>query len=584
MSFGGAGALEEQLPAEEAPASGGGGAEKERQCWGRAEPGRACEGLAQGPGGRGAARRRRSVRAQANLINLTRLFGLVKKSRDNEAKCRTQPSLANGPKKFLVKAGAETQAQQALRRAALLGRKPERRGERIWHPPKTKTPRGKQAMALEKSGSTRLEARRRGSRRLAKSRTAPEKGARPGEAPLALFRSGDAHVKRFLRGMGVEVRAKGGRAVREEGLRWVAQDAKADHRRLRGAALFNHFENIDELTRKASLSSNLEAGGAPFYPLTFAPSVKADRRSFKEAFLLRVSFQLLKNHVAYFRAKRPGLAPRLQAFLRRKWERRFAEKEAAPPGPDSLFFENCLSKFVSLSSDDPSPDFVVNTLLLGQMLYLWRSLARRLFSVEDEFHFFSPLKFDAEAWSRFQRYAELPLAYEALDAAQRVSVGLAEEYWATPSSSLLVILLDLDALFRLKLPAYVEESARNLWIVKPSCNSKGTGIFVSRRLAEIRGAWEKNQNRIIQKYVEDCPTLGGKKFDLRLWVLLESVRPLRVWLFEDFYARLCFDDFDLARLEPTRHLTNFSLNKRKFAGNAQASVLDKRGLLAQLKE
>jgi hypothetical protein len=164
-----------------------------------------------------------------------------------------------------------------------------------------------------------------------------------------------------------------------------------------------------------------------------------------------------------------------------------------------------------------------------------------------------------------------------------ISVGIAEEYWKTPSMSLITILLDLDALFTLKLQKYREKSDHNLWIVKPSCNSKGIGIFVSNNIYEIRKAWKNNVNRIIQKYIEDCLTIDNKKFDIRIWVLIESVNPLRVWVFRDYYTRFCFDEFDLTKLDSTRHLTNFSLNKEKFIGNLQKSVMEKKVLVSKLK-
>lgn len=522
--------------------------------------------------------------AQSNMINLTKLFGLVKKSKQNEKKCLGKtPPKAKPKKKFLIKARTEQVSLKSAQKTNNWGRR-KLRTKPLEQSHERRNPANKTSFLehAREEPTTKLE--RRFKKSLTHQLRQPKKVS---EAPVAYFRSGDNHVKRFLRAKQVEVRTEGPRPGRLglcEELKWVAQDSRSDFRRLRKTQLFNHFENIDELTRKTSLSRNLGDGRCPFYPDTFNLSTKQDRRSFKEEFFLRVSFKLLKNHVRYFLQKKPDLVPRVRDFLARKWKRHFDARCEELPRKDKLYFECFLSKFVNLTSDVRAEDFVVNTMLLRQMLYLWQSLARRLTGLEDQFRFFSPLKFDQDTWARFQLYADLPLNYESLSAHQRESIGLAEEYWTTPSLSLLVILLDLDALFSLQLPEYRESSDHNLWVVKPSCNSKGTGIFVSKDIADIRRAWKNNVNRLVQKYVENCLTLGGRKFDLRVWVLLESVAPLRVWVFDRFYLRFCPDEFDLARLDSSRHLTNFSLNKDRFRGDWAKSVMQKRVLVAQLQK
>ena len=58
--------------------------------------------------------------------------------------------------------------------------------------------------------------------------------------------------------------------------------------------------------------------------------------------------------------------------------------------------------------------------------------------------------------------------------------------------------------------------------------------------------------------------LDGYKYDLRLYVLLSSVQPLRIFLFREGLVRVCTQKY--APLEKnmgdTRmHLTNYSINK-----------------------
>ena len=54
----------------------------------------------------------------------------------------------------------------------------------------------------------------------------------------------------------------------------------------------------------------------------------------------------------------------------------------------------------------------------------------------------------------------------------------------------------------------------------------------------------------------------GKKFDIRVWVLLTSVEPLRIWLFQKPYLRFTSEDYDPTQLENKfMHLTNATIQK-----------------------
>lgn len=98
------------------------------------------------------------------------------------------------------------------------------------------------------------------------------------------------------------------------------------------------------------------------------------------------------------------------------------------------------------------------------------------------------------------------------------------------------------------------------WIVKPNCSSRGVGVRLTDDMVELAAG--KSEGRVVQKYIERPLLVNGKKFDLRVWVLVTSWAPLVVWVFPGCLARFCSQPFSLSELgNKYRHLTNVSLNK-----------------------
>ena len=69
---------------------------------------------------------------------------------------------------------------------------------------------------------------------------------------------------------------------------------------------------------------------------------------------------------------------------------------------------------------------------------------------------------------------------------------------------------------------------------------------------------------MISKYIDKPLLVGGKKFDLRLYVLVTSYKPLRVWYHNGGFARFCTEKYtpDVAELDNMMiHLTNVAIQK-----------------------
>jgi tubulin polyglutamylase TTLL6/13 len=109
--------------------------------------------------------------------------------------------------------------------------------------------------------------------------------------------------------------------------------------------------------------------------------------------------------------------------------------------------------------------------------------------------------------------------------------------------------------------------SRHAFIVKPDGGCQGRGIFLTRDLADIDEATAaRDATFVAQRYIARPLLLNRKKFDLRLYVLVTSVAPLRVFLFKDGLVRVATEEYQAPNAsnmdERCMHLTNYAVNKR----------------------
>jgi len=119
--------------------------------------------------------------------------------------------------------------------------------------------------------------------------------------------------------------------------------------------------------------------------------------------------------------------------------------------------------------------------------------------------------------------------------------------------------------------AYVAwESARvrqpsAVWIWKPCSQSCGRGIRVFSSSITSEEAKELGKKRgIIQRYVPNPLLIDGYKFDLRIYVLVLSYDPLKIYINDEGLVRLATEKYsaDTDTLDSRMmHLTNYSVNK-----------------------
>ncbi len=93
------------------------------------------------------------------------------------------------------------------------------------------------------------------------------------------------------------------------------------------------------------------------------------------------------------------------------------------------------------------------------------------------------------------------------------------------------------------------------WIVKPAALFGGQGITVTDDLARV----PREDGWLVQRYINDPYLIDGKKFHLRLYVLVTSVAPPEAWLWHDGIVRFAAEVY---RVDPEHfareamHVTN----------------------------
>ena len=76
---------------------------------------------------------------------------------------------------------------------------------------------------------------------------------------------------------------------------------------------------------------------------------------------------------------------------------------------------------------------------------------------------------------------------------------------------------------------------------------------------------------VAQEYLQNPLLIEGLKFDMRVYVMISSVNPMRAYVFPDGLIRLCTQAYQPPSKDNannvTMHLTNYALNKKSFMFN-----------------
>lgn len=116
---------------------------------------------------------------------------------------------------------------------------------------------------------------------------------------------------------------------------------------------------------------------------------------------------------------------------------------------------------------------------------------------------------------------------------------------------------------------------RRTFIIKPDAGCQGRGVALTQDLAQVKARLEssdsdaKSSNNlsplVVQRYIGMPYLLEGKKFDLRVYLLVLNASPLKVLLFQDGLVRLCSTDYVPPKVDNLQntlmHLTNVAIQR-----------------------
>jgi tubulin polyglutamylase TTLL6/13 len=127
------------------------------------------------------------------------------------------------------------------------------------------------------------------------------------------------------------------------------------------------------------------------------------------------------------------------------------------------------------------------------------------------------------------------------------------------------------------------------FIIKPEASCQGKGIFLTRGC----DWFVPGEHYVAQRYLHKPLLIDNLKFDLRIYVLITQVIPLRIFIYKEGLARFATKEYtppvgsNLNNL--CMHLTNYAINKESddFVANdneADDDVGHKRSLTAILNK
>jgi tubulin polyglutamylase TTLL6/13 len=111
---------------------------------------------------------------------------------------------------------------------------------------------------------------------------------------------------------------------------------------------------------------------------------------------------------------------------------------------------------------------------------------------------------------------------------------------------------------------------KQTYIAKPDSLSQGKGIFLSKNYDKIVRRTSDNEfGWVVQEYLDRPHLVEDLKYDLRIYVVLYGINPMRVFIHEKGLARFATEPYVAPKGSNMdnmfMHLTNYAINKNNEA-------------------
>lgn len=109
-------------------------------------------------------------------------------------------------------------------------------------------------------------------------------------------------------------------------------------------------------------------------------------------------------------------------------------------------------------------------------------------------------------------------------------------------------------------------SAKQVFIMKPNAGCQGRGIILTKDpLSEV----DNPEDYVVQEYIARPLLIEGRKFDLRVYCLVTSLKYPSIFVYNDGLVRLCAEAYEKPSQSnmdnACKHLTNYAVNKKSAA-------------------
>ena len=122
---------------------------------------------------------------------------------------------------------------------------------------------------------------------------------------------------------------------------------------------------------------------------------------------------------------------------------------------------------------------------------------------------------------------------------------------------------------------YYHYDPENVWLFKPARDSFGHGIKILDNYEDIKNA--KQKRFLISRYIMNPLLINGKKFDMRAYVLVTGMNPLKIYFYRDGYLKLTVKNFTLSHEyinDGCVHITTSDTNLECFDGKEYKYDID----------